>query len=80
MVWPILIHDKKIVNKLYETVLMNIANILKKIAKIDEDDISPLLTSRNEYVITQTLGGQCPYGIPSTIYQIWYEQQMRSCN
>ena len=60
MVWPILIHDKKIVNKLYETVLMNIANILKKIAKIDEDDISPLLTSRNEYIITQTLGGAIP--------------------
>jgi hypothetical protein len=57
MVWPILINDKKIVNKLYEKVLMNIANILKKIAKIDEDDIAPLLTSRNEYIITQTLGG-----------------------
>jgi hypothetical protein len=36
---------------------MKIANMLKKIAKIDEEDVSPLLTSINEYTITKKLGG-----------------------
>lgn len=57
MVWPIQIHDKIILSKLYEMVFMNIAGMLKKIVEVDEDDIAPLLTSRNEYIITKTLGG-----------------------
>lgn len=57
MIWPIQIHDKVVLNKLYEMVFMKIANMLKKIAEIDEQDISPLLTSRNEYTITKRLGG-----------------------
>ena len=57
MVWPVQIQDKIILNKLYEMVFIKIANMLKKIAEIDEADISPLLTSRNEYTITKRLGG-----------------------
>jgi hypothetical protein len=57
MVWPNQIQDKVILNKLYEIVFMKIANILKKIAEIDEQDISSLLTSRNEYTIAKRLGG-----------------------
>jgi hypothetical protein len=56
MVWPIQIQDKITLNKLYEMVFTKIASILKRVAEIDED-ISPLLTSRNEYTITKTLGG-----------------------
>lgn len=57
MVWPIQIQDKITLNKLYEMVFTKIASILKRVAEIDEEDISPLLTSRNEYTITKTLGG-----------------------
>ena len=56
-VWPIQIQDKIVLNKIYEIVFRKIANMLKKIAEIDEEDISPLLTSRNEYIITKRLGG-----------------------
>jgi Fe2+ or Zn2+ uptake regulation protein len=56
-VWPIQIQDKIVLNKIYEIVFIKIANMLKKIAEIDEEDISPLLTSINKYTITRRLGG-----------------------
>ena len=57
MVWPIQMQDKIILNKLYEIVFMKIANMLKRIVEIDEEDIAPLLKSQNEYTITKRLGG-----------------------
>jgi hypothetical protein len=42
---------------LRDIVFIKIANMLKKIAEIDEEDISPLLTSINKYTITRRLGG-----------------------